>query len=169
MKRIVALLRSTLVAVSATALSGCYLLTQAGGQIDILLHSRSIDEMMDDPSVSSAIKEKLRLVGEIKAFGEREMGLTPSNNYTTFYDTAGKPITYIVTACPKDSFRAYTWWFPIVGEVPYKGFFHRDDAIAEARALESLGYDVSLGSASAYSTLGYFKDQIGRASCRERV
>src|SRR5437016_3916838 len=160
MSRIVALFRLALLAGSALGAGGCYLLTQAGGQIDILLHSRGVEEMMADPSVSPAVKEKLRLVGDIKEFGEREMGLTPSSNYTTFYDTAGRPITYIVTACPKDSFRPYTWWFPIVGDVPYKGFFHRDDAVAEARALRAEGYDVRLGSASAYSTLGYFKDPV---------
>lgn len=139
---------------------GCYVLKQAGGQLDVLLNSRSVEEMLVDPSVSQTTRDKLRLIGEIKEFGEREMGLAPSANYTTFYDTAGRPITYVVTACPKDSFRPYTWWFPIVGEVPYKGFFNRDDAVAEAAALREEGYDVSLGSAAAYSTLGWFKDPV---------
>lgn len=160
MDRVVALLRSVLLAVAAPALGGCYLLTQASGQLDILIHSKSVNDMLADPSVPDPAKEKLRLVLEIKSFGEREMGLTPSTNYTTFYDTAGRPITYIVTACAKDSFRPHTWWFPIIGDVPYKGFFHREDAIAEARALRQAGYDVSLGTAAAYSTLGYFKDPI---------
>ncbi|HLF92806.1 MAG TPA: aminopeptidase [Planctomycetota bacterium] len=153
MRRLVALL-------FPLAFGGCYLLKQAGGQIDILLHSRDVEEMLADPSVPPATKEKLRLVRDIKEFGEREMGLTPSANYTTFYDTVGRPVTFIVTACAKDSFRPYTWWFPIVGDVPYKGFFNRDDAVAEARALRAEGYDVSLGSAAAYSTLGYFKDPV---------
>lgn len=142
------------------SLCGCYLLKQAGGQLDILLHSRPVDEMIADPSVPESTRDRLRLIAEIKGFGEREMALTPSSNYTTFYDTAGRPITYVVTACPKDSFRPHTWWFPIVGEVPYKGFFSRDDAVAEARALREEGLDVSIGPAAAYSTLGYFRDPV---------
>jgi predicted aminopeptidase len=146
--------------VALQGLGGCYLLKQGAGQLDILLYSRSVEEMLRDPSVPGAVKEKLALIQEIRDFGEREMGLRPSDNYTTYYDTSGRPITFIVTACPKDSFQPYTWWFPIVGEVPYKGFFSREDAIAEARELQAQGLDVSLGSAAAYSTLGYFRDPI---------
>jgi predicted aminopeptidase len=141
-------------------LGGCYLLKQGIGQLDILLSSRSVEEVLRDPSVPEAVKEKVALIQEIREFGEREMGLRPSDNYTTYYDTSGRPITFIVTACPRDSFRPHTWWFPIVGEVPYKGFFSREDALAEARELRAEGLDVSLGSAAAYSTLGYFRDPI---------
>jgi predicted aminopeptidase len=146
--------------VALQGLGGCYLLKQGAGQLDILLYSRSVEEMLLDPSVPEAVKEKLALIQEIRDFGEREMGLRPSDNYTTYYDTSGRPITFIVTACPKDSFRPHTWWFPIVGEVPYKGFFSREDAIAEARELRAEGLDVSLGSAAAYSTIGYFRNPI---------
>ncbi len=147
-------------ALSWAALSGCYLLKQGAGQLDILLNSHPVDEMLADPAVAPGIKEKILLIQELREFGEREMGLRPSENYTTFYETSGRPITYIVTACAKDSFRPHTWWFPIVGDVPYKGFFSREDALVEARELQALGYDVSLGSAAAYSTLGYFRDPI---------
>ncbi|HXX93358.1 MAG TPA: aminopeptidase [Planctomycetota bacterium] len=141
-------------------LGGCYLLRQGAGQLDILVHSRSVDEMLQDPSVPDSVKERLELIQEIREFGEREMDLRHSDNYTTYYDTSGRPITFIVTACAKDAFVPYTWWFPIVGEVPYKGFFSREDALDEARQLQEEGLDVSLGTASAYSTLGYFRDPI---------
>ncbi|MBI3856537.1 MAG: aminopeptidase, partial [Planctomycetes bacterium] len=45
-------------------------------------------------------------------------------------------------------------------DVPYKGFFHQEDAQAEARELEEQGYDVGFGTAAAYSTLGYFPDPV---------
>lgn len=141
-------------------LSGCYLLTQGYGQLRVLLDSRRIDDLLADPSVPDKTKLKLLLVREIKSFGEQHLGLTRSANYESFYDTEGRPITYLVSACRKDRFQPYTWWFPIVGEVPYKGFFSRDDAVAEARDLEKQGYDVSLGMAAAYSTLGYFPDPV---------
>ncbi|HEX7897713.1 MAG TPA: aminopeptidase [Planctomycetota bacterium] len=141
-------------------LSGCYYLKQGAGQLDVLLSSRSIDEAAADPALPEAGRRKLALIKEVKAFGEREMGLTPSSNYTTYYDTGGQPITWIVTACARDKFEPYTWSFPIVGTVPYKGFFDRADALAEARGLEALDLDVNVSPAAAYSTLGYFKDPV---------
>jgi predicted aminopeptidase len=141
-------------------LSGCYLLTQGYGQLRLLLDSRRIDELLADPAVPDDVKLKLIFVREVKSFGEHELGLTRSTNYETFYDTKGQPITYIVSAWRKDRFEPYTWWFPIVGDVPYKGFFSKKDAEAEAAGLDHLGYDVSLGMAAAYSTLGYFPDPV---------
>jgi predicted aminopeptidase len=142
------------------ALSGCYYLKQGAGQLDLLINSRSIDEAAADPTMPEAGRRKLALIREVKAFGEREMGLTRSSNYSTYYDTGGQPITWIVTACAKDRFAPYTWSFPIVGTVPYKGFFDRNDALAEARALEALDLDVNVSPAAAYSTLGYFSDPV---------
>jgi len=142
------------------ALCGCYILTQAMGQLRMLLNAERIDKLLADPKVPDEVKLKLRLVREIKAFGEHDLGLKPSSNYETFYDTKGQPITYIVSACRKDRFQPHLWWFPIVGDVPYKGFFAREDAVAEAKELEAQGYDVSLGTAAAYSTLGYFPDPV---------
>jgi len=130
------------------------------GQIRVLLNSQRIDVLLADPKVPDDVKLKLRLVREIKAFGEDELGLKPSSNYESFYDTKGQPITYIVSACRKDRFQPHLWWFPIIGDVPYKGFFNKEDAVAEAKELEAQGLDVSLGTAAAYSTLGYFPDPV---------
>jgi predicted aminopeptidase len=152
--------RLALVLLVLPLLSGCYILTQGYGQLRLLLDSRRIDDLLADPSVPDATKQKLLFVREVKSFGEHELGLSASSNYESFYDTKGQPITYIVSACRKDRFEPYTWWFPIVGDVPYKGFFSKDDARSEAQALEKEGYDVSVGMAAAYSTLGYFPDPI---------
>ena len=141
-------------------LCGCYILTQAQGQLRVLLNSERIDTLLADRKVPDKVKLKLLLVREIKAFGEHELGLKRSSNYESFYDTKGQPITYIVSACRKDRFEPYLWWFPIVGDVPYKGFFHKEDAQEEARTLIAEGYDVSFGTAAAYSTLGYFPDPV---------
>jgi predicted aminopeptidase len=141
-------------------LCGCYILTQAQGQLRVLLNSERIGTLLADRNVPDQVKLKLLFVREIKAFGEHELGLKRSSNYESFYDTKGQPITYIVSACRKDRFEPYLWWFPIVGDVPYKGFFHKEDAEEEARGLKQEGYDVSVGTAAAYSTLGYFPDPV---------
>jgi predicted aminopeptidase len=149
-----------LVALLPLFVSGCYLFRQAQGELGVLMNAQDVGTMLADPAVPDETKEKLRLIADIKAFGESRMNLAPSSNYTTYYDTQGKPITHLVSACRPDRFEPYLWWFPIVGSVPYKGFFDREDALSEARALEEQGYDVSVGEAAAYSTLGWFKDPV---------
>lgn len=141
-------------------LAACYIAKQAEGQLHILLMQRPLEEVLADPDVSAPAKEKIRLVRDVKEFGEREIGLCVSGNYTKYFDTGGKPVSWIVSASLKDRFENYTWWFPIVGTVPYKGFFRRADALAEARSLEEDGYDVHVSPVAAYSTLGYFPDPV---------
>ena len=151
--------RIALLGLGVSFLSGCYILRQGCGQLDVLLHRRNVDRVLAG-SAKEEEKRKILLVLEAKAFGERSLALRPTNNYTTFFDTRGKPVSWAVTASRKDRFDPYTWWFPIVGTIPYKGFFDKEDAFEEARELEAKGYDVSVGVVGGYSTLGWFSDPI---------
>jgi predicted aminopeptidase len=137
-----------------------YGLQQGAGQIRIVRNTRSIAEMMKDPLVSDSLKQKFKLVEEIKKFAIDSLGLNPSKNYNTFYDQKGKPILWIAVGCEAYQMKAYTWKFPIVGRVPYKGYFNKEDAINEAQKLKNQGYDSRVGTVSAWSTLGFFKDPI---------
>ena len=139
---------------------GCYILDQAAGQLDIVLHSRPIEEVYADPGLTEARARKLDLVLAARRFAEERLGLKPSRNYTTYFDTGRGAVTYVVSACRPDAFIPHTWWFPIVGSLPYKGFFDRADAEAEVAALEAAGWDVTMGESAAYSTLGWFTDPV---------
>lgn len=154
--------RAVLVAalLAAPLLSGCYLARQAEGQIRLLLELRAVGEVLSDPALLPEERRTLELVADVKAFGECEMGLARTAAYTTFFDTRGRPVSWIVSACPPDRFEPVTWWFPIAGSVPYKGFFRRQDALEEAAAFMERGYDVSLSPVAAYSTLGYLPDPV---------
>ncbi len=69
-------------------------------------------------------------------------------------------VSYAVTAAEKFQLKAFLWKFPLVGEVPYKGFFVRADADEEAAELKRQGYDTLVRGVSAYSTLGWIRDPI---------
>jgi predicted aminopeptidase len=138
-----------------------YYMHLARGQADVIFHRRSLDDVLQDPSSSPATVERLNLVQDVRRFADQQIGLRgTSSNYTTYYDTGGEPIAWNVSASPPDRFEAYRWSFPLVGALPYKGYFQRQRAIIERDLLRSQGYDAIAGAVSAYSTLGYLSDPI---------
>jgi predicted aminopeptidase len=69
-------------------------------------------------------------------------------------------VSYIVQAAYKDRLEMKTWWFPIVGSVPYLGFFESPERDQKALELKDAGYDVTTGGVGAFSSLGWFDDPL---------
>ena len=69
-------------------------------------------------------------------------------------------VTYVVSASPKWKLEHHLWSFPLVGEVPYKGFYKESDAQEAEKELKDKNLDTYLRGVSAYSTLGWFNDPI---------
>jgi len=132
----------------------------AWGEVKILGGSVPHQEVLGDEQVSEEIKEGIRLVQDVKEFSHQQLGLHLDNCYETFYRVKGDALIYLVSACPQDSLEPYTWRFPIVGEVEYKGFFSEKDALKETKKLEERGYDTCLQQAIAFSTLGWLSDPL---------
>jgi predicted aminopeptidase len=145
------------------ALSGCTTsryLAQAGcGQIDIMLRARDLGATIRDPAVPARTRQLLALVPEIKKFGERH-SLRPTDSYHRYVDLERSNVVWVVTAAEPLRFRSKTWWFPIVGAVPYLGWFDRGEAREFAAELRAEGWDVDVGGSEAYSTLGWFDDPV---------
>lgn len=144
--------------------SGCFTmsyLTQAAvGQAGLLLHSRPLSTILADANVSANTRRQLSFVPEIKAFGESH-GLWPTNNYEKFNDLHRPAAVWLVQACEPLAFKPKRWSFPIAGTVPYLGFFNSDKARAYAKDIQQHErLDVDVRGASAYSTLGWFKDPV---------
>jgi predicted aminopeptidase len=143
--------------------SGCragYVLHAAVGQIRVLSSAVPIDDALAGSTLSPSQKERLALVSQIKEFGENELALKETSNYETIYLGSDQPPLYTLAAAPKDSLTLVTWWFPVVGRMPYLGFFHPDKARQEKQRLLEKGFDVVIGRADAYSTLGWFRDPL---------
>jgi len=143
--------------------SGCgqigYLSKLGWHQGAIAYQSIPVEELLQDDQVSSEIKAKIRFIQDVKHYGEETLGLKKTKSYSRFYETRG-PILYIVTACEKDRLRLRSWEFPLVGEVTYKGFFSKEEALRERDDLSRQDHDTYVQAAAAYSTLGWMNDPI---------
>jgi predicted aminopeptidase len=96
----------------------------------------------------------------MKKFGEMN-GLKATPNYREFVQLHRSAAVYVVSASEPLRFEAKTWHFPIVGSFPYLGWFDLDRAKTYATDLrEKEGWDVDVRGASAYSTLGWFRDAV---------
>ena len=152
-----------LFALSFLLLIGCsdflYLSRLGWHQAGITFHSIPIQEVLKDEQADPAVREKILLIQEVKGYGEETLGLRKTKSYLRFYEVKG-PILHVVTASKKDRLKLYSWTFPIVGRVTYKGFFTREEAQREQKRLEERGYDTCVQPSEAYSTLGWLKDPI---------
>ena len=138
-----------------------YGLMQLRGQLNVVNNAIPLDEFLELPSTTEEQKEKVRLIQEARRFAFDSLGINYSDNYTTIFDQEGKSIMFVVTGCEPYEFRAKTWNYPVLGAMPYKGFFSREKALAEAAAIrEKDSIDVSVRTAGGWSTLGWFKDPV---------
>ncbi|MBL6445464.1 aminopeptidase [Fulvivirga sp. 29W222] len=137
-----------------------YGLKQAKGQLHIVWNARPVEDYLADPTVTDSVKSKLYLIQEVRKYAVEELGLNNSDNYTAMYDQRGKPVLWVVTGSKPYAFEAKEWKFPVVGTMPYKGFFVEDDATATMEELIAEGYDAGVRTVGGWSTLGWFNDPI---------
>ena len=137
-----------------------YAAQQGIGQLTIVWNARPIEDVLNDPQFPDSLKARLRLTFEIRRFAIDSLGLKDTENYTKVYDQKGEEILWVVTASEPFQLKPKLWSFPIVGDVPYKGFFDKQKAKALKEKLEAEGWDVGVRNPGAWSTLGWFNDPI---------
>lgn len=135
-------------------------LTRAGIEQTKILEARQpISKLIDDPKTPAETRQLLRLVLDARNFAA-EIGFTAEETYTTYVDVGRDTLLLVLSASPRNCLCPHTWKYPIVGRIPYKGFFDPKMARKEAARLEKKGYDIYLRPAGAYSTLGWFNDPL---------
>lgn len=137
-----------------------YVIRAAWEEARILARRRSIADMLNDPTLDMETRAKLELVVQARSFAARDLGLDVGDSYTSFSDLGRDTLALVLSASPVNRLAAHTWWFPVVGRVPYKGFFSREAAEKEAGKLEERNYDTYLRPTAAFSTLGWFPDPL---------
>lgn len=154
--------RSLLLAACLTvaACSPVYVAQAAIEEARILSRRRPITDVIADTGTAAETRRKLELVLQARDFAEHALDLDAGDSFTTYSWVDSDTLLLVVSGSRKDRFEARTWWFPIVGRVPYKGFFDFDAAHAEADRLERDGYDAHVRPSAAFSTLGWFNDPL---------
>ena len=145
-------------------LTGCesigYYKQLIAGQITILNKKQPVTKLLDDPDTPEKLKEKLRLVMDIRTFAKDALFLPVKNQYLSFVDLERPFAGWNMWATPEFSFAPKTWCYPIIGCAIYRGYFSKKDAYDYGHQLEAQGYDVYIGGVAAYSTLGWLNDPV---------
>ncbi|MBL8022156.1 MAG: aminopeptidase [Leptospirales bacterium] len=139
--------------------SSCYLAHVAHGQASLLWNREPIEEILKRPETDPKTLEKLTHVKAVSEWGKTRLGLK-GEAFQTLSRIDRKAVAWNVTASRELAFIPKTWWFPIVGTVPYLGFFSEARANATAEELKREGWDVATQEVAGYSTLGWFKDPL---------
>jgi predicted aminopeptidase len=144
-------------------LSSCqmgYYLRSAQNQFSMMSSRVSITEAFQSPNLNDVQKQKLLLTEKARVFAFEKLKLKKTDNYNSFIDLKRPYVTWVVHAAEKWQMKNYEWKYPIVGAMPYKGFFTEAEAKAEAEEMLKQGFDTYVRGVSAYSTLGWFTDSL---------
>ena len=145
---------------------GRYLIRAAFVEGKILARRQPLTQLIADSATAPTTRDKLRLVLAARAFGADSVRLKAKESFTTFSQLPTDTLVLVLSGVYRDQLKSKTWWFPIVGRVPYKGYFDVDQAKKAARDLDAEGFEVYLRPAAAFSTLGWFNDPLMSSTLR---
>jgi predicted aminopeptidase len=143
-----------------SAPTACYLSRGAWEEAKILSRREPISEIVARPGTPAEEKAKLKVVLAAREYAKDSLRLKVKDSYTTYSRLDHDTLVLLVSAAYRDTLKPYTWWFPIVGRVPYKGYFDFNAAREAARKLSTEGFDTYVRPADAFSTLGFFNDPL---------
>lgn len=174
LRRATAAVTAALAGLVALTPTGCYLSRAAYEEARILSRRQSIERLLidsgrtlttsvtrsDEVPPDAATLDKLRLVSEARQFAESALGLKAGKSFTQYSRLDRDTLVLVLSAAYRDRLERKTWWFPVVGTFPYKGYFDFEEAKRASAQLAREGFDVTLGPSSAFSTLGWFNDPL---------
>ena len=142
------------------ACSTGYLVKAGMAEWRILRAREEITEVLRAPDLDPVVRGKLVLLLEARRFARDELGIDVGGVYSSYVELESDTLAMIVSAAYRDRLVPKTWWFPIVGRVPYRGHFSFEDAERERMELEAEGFDAMVRPTAAFSTLGWFDDPV---------
>jgi predicted aminopeptidase len=143
----------------ALAASGCYLTHVARGQLRLLRARQPIEQLLADAATPPDLRARLVLVLDVRDHARR-LGLEVGGQYTSFAEWPGDRVATVIVAARPGEVLPAGFRYPLVGRLPYKGFFDPERADTEAERLRARGLDVCISPVRAYSTLGWLDDPV---------
>lgn len=137
-----------------------YYAQAVGGHLNVMRSARPIEEVLQDPATTAALRKKLEEVHTIREFASRELALPDNGSYRAYADLGRPFVVWNVFAAPELSVELEKWCMIFVGCVSYRGYYDRDEAERYAGELRKQGFDTYVGGVAAYSTLGFFSDPL---------
>jgi predicted aminopeptidase len=146
------------------AVSGCKTMSfyaqAVKGQYQLWADAEPVEKLMASTNTSAKLKARLELVRTLRDFADKHLELPVDGHYLKYVDLHRPYAVWNVEAAPEFSMAPKTWWYPLVGSLEYRGYFSEKGARSYGKYLQKKGYDVFVGGAEAYSTLGWFKDPL---------
>lgn len=137
-----------------------YLVPQIRGQLDIVANAIPIEDALRDGMLTEEQTRNMEVLLDAREFAQDTLRLDTQNAYKLYFDTGDGPVAYNISACVKHAFVPKTWKFPIVGTLPYLGYFNWQQAARKVNELTAQGYDVLHYEVDAYSTLSFLPDPV---------
>jgi predicted aminopeptidase len=130
------------------------------GHLHLTTGQSSIQKLIEDEETDKEFKRQLELVTELRGFAKDKLSLDVGKAYSKYKHLDRSAAVWVVYAAPAFSTELQSWKYPIIGEYQSKGFFKERMAKEYSAKLHTQGFDVYVGEATAYSTLGWFSDPL---------
>jgi len=143
--------------------SGCYTIKQGTAFLGYLSRAKPLESLLvptDDSDENERNQVFVNKIHDIRSFAKNELGLDIGKNYTHYVSVDRDFLVAVVSASARDSFTTHLWRYPIVGALPYRGYFDIEGARRQRERLEARGLDVWIRGVDAFSTLGWFRDPL---------
>jgi predicted aminopeptidase len=154
----------SLLAVFAIGFIGCstakYYSHAAVGHLQLTTGLTPIQKVIEQEETNKELRRQLELVTELRDFAENKLSLNVGKAYSKYKHLDRSAAVWVVYAASPFSTKLQSWKYPIVGEYQGRGFFKERMAKEYSAKLHSQGFEVYVGKAIAYSTLGWFSDPL---------
>ncbi|MFN5208667.1 MAG: aminopeptidase [Bacteroidota bacterium] len=139
-----------------------YAFSQALGFYRVRKDCVSLHSLASTPEYS----KKYLLIQKAFAFAARE-GLDTTDAYKWYLPCRPDHRLVVVSASTKNRIAPHTWHFPLLGSVPYKGFYERHLMLREIESLATAGFDTDTSEVEAWSALGWMSEILSEQTLQK--
>lgn len=135
-----------LVGLGAWAMAGCslppgYISSAIRGELAFLGKMVPIEVGLANPELTDEQRDKLAYMIRARDHAEQVIGLVVGNNFRHFVYLGDGDLAWNLSASRSDALEPYVWSIPVIGQLPYLGFFELSQAEAERDRLIRMQFD----------------------------